>query len=223
VRFFLYYFIFRIFLGNPLFALLIIFFLYLIIDRQFIGLFPDFLKPFKRSSRIKALKELVKLNPANVDGYRELGQLYLESKKYPQAVNYFEKCLEKMDEYADIHFHLGKGLYLMGQKEEGYREISKALSINPKIGYGEPYIYLLEYQLAHNPLPEKVNEYVKKTEQFGIPEILYKCGSVLLKHDSIKGKELLQEAVSNYKAIPGNFRKVHRRWVFLARLKLLGK
>jgi len=223
VRFFLYYFIFRFFLGNPLLALLIIFFLYLIIDRQFIGLFPDFLKPFKRSSRIKALKELVKLNPANVDGYRELGQLHLEGKKYTQAVEYFEKCLVKMDEYADIHFYLGKGLYLMGQKEEGYRELFKALSINPKIGYGEPYIYLLDYQLDTNPLPEKINEFLKKIEQFGTPEILYKCGSILLKQDSIKGRELLQEAVSNYKAMPRNFRKIHRRWAFLARFKLLGR
>ncbi|KJS21462.1 MAG: hypothetical protein VR72_10650 [Clostridiaceae bacterium BRH_c20a] len=223
MRFFLYYFIFRIFLGSPLLALFIIFFLYLIIDRQFIGLFPDFLKPFKRSSRIKALKELVKLNPANVDGYKELGQLYLEGKKYTQAVEYFEKCLEKMAEYADIHFYLGKGLYLMGQKEEGCKEITKALSISPKIAYGEPYIYLLEYQLDNNPIPEKVNEFLKKIWQFGTPEILYKCGSILLKYDSIKGRELLQEAVSNYKAMPGNFRKLHRRWAFLARLKLFSR
>jgi len=223
LRFFFYYLIFRLFLGNPLLALIILGFIYLIIDRQFIGLFPDFLKPFKRRNRIKALEEQVKLNPADVDGYKELGQLYLEGKKYRQAVTYFEKCLGKMDEYADIHFYLGKALYFTGQKEEGYGELLKGLAINPKIGYGEPYIYLLEYQLVNNNEPEKINDFIEKIERFGTPEILYKGGNVLLKYDQRKAQTLLREAINNYKAIPGSFRKAHRRWAFLARLKLLGK
>lgn len=224
MRFFFYYFLFRIFLGNPLLALIILYLLYLLIDRRFIGLFPDFLGPFKRKSRIKGLEEQVKINPANVDAYRELGQLYLEGKNYNQAVKCFEKCLAKMNDYADIHFGLGKGLFLMGRKDEGSVEILKALQINPKIGYGEPYIYLLENQLTNNKNDsEKIANYIQKIRQFGTPEILYKGGSHLYSYDQVKAKELLQEALNTYKAIPGNFRKIHRRWAFLTRLKLLGK
>lgn len=223
MRFFLYYFIFRIFLGNPFLALIIIGIVYLLIDRQFIGIFPDFLKPFKRSNRIKALEQQVKLNPADVDAYRELGLLHLEGKKYTKAAAFFEKCLTRMNEYADIHFYLGKTLYFLGRKEESHEEILKALSINAKVGYGEPYIYLLEYQIATNPDREKIKEFIENIERFGTPEILYKSGIALLGYDQMKGKELLGEAINNYKAIPGNFRKVHRRWAFLARLKLLGK
>lgn len=223
MRFFLYYLIFRVFLGNPLLAIIIIGAIYLIIDRRFIGLFPDFLRPFKRKSRIKFLEEQVKLNPANVDAYRELGQLNLEGKNYNQAIKYFEKCLSKMDEYADIHFYLGKALYFSGNKKESYQEILKALELNPKIGYGEPYIYLLEYELNNNAQREKIGDYIEKVERFGTPEILYKGGNILLKYDQVKGKELLQEALNSYKAIPRNFRKIHRRFAFLARVKLLGK
>jgi tetratricopeptide (TPR) repeat protein len=175
----MYYLIFRVFLGNSILALIMISIIYLLIDRQFIGLFPDFLKPFKRSGRIKALEEQVKLNPADVNAYRELGLSYLEGKKYSRAVHNFEKCLPKMDEYADIHFYLGKTLYFLGEKEKSQQEILKALNINPKVGYGEPYIYLLEY--AINSASDKIEEYTENIERFGTPEILYKGG-----HSSFK-------------------------------------
>ncbi|NLT95363.1 MAG: hypothetical protein GXW85_07485 [Clostridia bacterium] len=223
MRFFFYYLIFRIFLGNPLLALLILTVLYLLVDRRFIGLFPDFLRPFKRKSRIKELEEQVKINPANVDAYRELGLLYLEGKNYFNAVKSFEKCLDKMNEYADIHFGLGKALYFQGRKEQGSEEMLKALDINPKIGYGEPYIYLLENQLETERNLETINDYIEKIRQFGTPEILYKGGKQLLKYDDEKATQLLREALNTYRVIPGNFRKVHRRWALLARLKLLGK
>lgn len=223
MRFFFYYLVFRVFLHNPLLTLIILGVIYLLVDRRFIGLFPDFLRPFKRKQRIRELEEQVKINPANVNAYRELGQLYMEGKNYLSAVNSFEKCLDKMNEYADIHFGLGKGLYLLGRNEEGTEEMQKALNINPKIGYGEPYIYLLENQLANENNGEKINNYIQKIRQFGTPEILYKGGIKLYKYDQIKAKELLQEGLNTYQVIPRNFRKVHRRWAFLTRLKLLGK
>lgn len=223
MRFVFYYLVFKIFLRNPLLTLFILVVLYLLTDRRFIGLFPDFLRPFKRKQRIRELEKQVQINPADVNAYRELGQLYMEGKNYLSAVNSFEKCLDKMNGYADIHFGLGKGLYFLGRKEEGMEEIHKALNINPKIGYGEPYIYLLENQLTNEYDGEKINNYIQKIRQFGTPEILYKGGVKLYKYDQVKAKELLQEGLNTYKVIPRNFRKVHRRWALLTRLKLLGK
>lgn len=221
MRFLLYYFLFRVFLGNPLLALLIITFIYLMVDRQFIGLLPDIFKPFKRKSRIKALKETVKLNPADVNAYKEIGQLYLEEKNYQEAINNFLKTLGKMGEYADIHFYLGKAFYLQGQHEKGKEELLQALSINSKVGYGEPYIYLLETEIAGEKDRVEIKDLVEKIQRFGNPEILYKAGNILLKYDVQLGKDLLKEAVETYKGIPRNFRKLHRRWAFFARLKLI--
>ncbi|MFZ5945474.1 MAG: tetratricopeptide repeat protein [Bacillota bacterium] len=223
MRFLFYYFFFRMFLGNPLLALFIIVIIYLIIDQKFIGLFPDIFSPFKRKSRINSLKEEVRLNPANANAYKELGQLYLETKKYQESIGYFEKTLDKMGDYADNRFYLGKAYYLNGQKEKGQEQLTKALEINTKVGYGEPYIYLLDNLLSQGGDKLEINNMIENIHRFGTPEILYKAGDTLLKYGDSRGKDLLKEAVENYRGIPGNFKKIHRRWVFLARIKLIGK
>jgi len=223
LRFFLYYFIFQVFLRNPLLALIIIAFAYLIIDRQFIGLLPDVFKPYRRKTRIKNLKDEVEINPANVDAYKELGLLYLEEKKYQVAVEYFLKTLNKMEEYADIHFFLGKSYYLQGQSKKGTDELEKGLEINTKVGYGEPYVYLLEAEINTDKDPEKIEDLINNLERFGTPEILYKAGKVLVKYDLQRAKLMFKEALENYKASPRNFKKLHRRWAFLSKLNLISK
>ncbi|NLW25003.1 MAG: tetratricopeptide repeat protein [Clostridia bacterium] len=221
MRFFFYYFLFRILLGNPILALIIIVFLYLLVDRQFIGLFPDIFKPFRRKARINKLKQEVSINPANVNAYKELGELYLEAKKYKDSVNYLEKTLGKMGEYADIHFYLGKAYYLLGEKEKGAEELKTAIEINTKVGYGEPYIYLLDREINTSRDPEVIKELLFSIERFGTPEILYKAGKVLLNHDRPRAREMFREAIDDYKKGPKHYRKTHRRWAFLARLNLI--
>ncbi|MFZ7101649.1 MAG: tetratricopeptide repeat protein [Peptococcaceae bacterium] len=221
MRYFFYWYLFRLFLGNPLLALLLVAVIYLVLDRQFIGLLPDIFKPFKRRSRINTLKEEVKLNPANVNAYKELGQMYLESKRYQEAIDYFEKALSKLGDYADVHFYLGKACFLYGQQEKGIEELQQALRLNSKVGYGEPYIYLLDYYIVRGKESAGIDAYLEQVERFGTPEILYKAGDVLLKHGDQRGKGLLREALANYKAIPGNFKKMHRRWALLAKLKTM--
>lgn len=219
LRFIYYYLIFRLFMGNPLLALFILFIIYAIVDRKFIGLMPDFFKPLKRKKRIKDLEENIKLNPSNTESYRELGYLYLEDKKYQKAINNFRKALDKMSQYAEIHLHLGKANYLLGNKDEGIEELLKALEISPKAGYGEPYIYLLDYEInKKKPSREIINQFIKNLHTYGTVENLYKGGRVLKSYDNVQANELLLDALETYKVSPKYLKKSNRRWAFLAKI-----
>lgn len=222
MRFLFYYFLFRL-LGNPFLAIIVIAFIYLIVDRQFIGLIPDFFKPLRRKSQIKNLQEEINLNPANVNAYKELGLLYLEEKKYKLASQYLLDTLDKLGEYADTHFYLGKAYYLGGQKEEGKKELEKAIEINSKVGYGEPYVYLLDAEINDTQNTEKIKDLINNLQHFGTTEILYKAGMVLKTFEKERANKMFNEALETYRMSPKHFKKVHRRWALLAKLNLLIK
>ena len=79
---------FRFYIPNPLAAFIVFYFLYTIVDRQFVSL-PDAFKPFKNRSKVKRLKDEIKLNPANANAYYELGQIYLNKKVSSQYRLFF--------------------------------------------------------------------------------------------------------------------------------------
>ena len=215
-----YLFFFRYFVPNPILAFIIFYVVYLLIDRQFVAL-PDAFKPFKTRTKIKRLKDELKVNPANVNAHYELGQIYLEQKKYQASIENLSQTIDKMGEYGEVYFYLGKAQYHKGEKEEGLRNLAKAVDIDHKVGYGEPYIYLLVEEIKKGNDPEKVEQLVASIHRFGSPEIFYKAGIYLKKLDKNMTRKMFHWALDSYSGTPRHFKRTHRRWAILARLQLL--
>ena len=211
---------FRFYIPNPLAAFIVFYFLYTIVDRQFVSL-PDAFKPFKNRSKVKRLKDEIKLNPANANAYYELGQIYLEQKKYQASIDCFSKTLDKMGEYGEVYFYLGKALFHKGNEEEGIINISKAIEKDHKIGYGEPYVYLLKAELEKDNNQEQIEELVSSINKFGTPEIFYKAGIRIKALNKEMAKEMFKLALESYSGTPKHFKRTHRRWAILARLQML--
>jgi len=74
--------------------------------------------------------EIIKLNPKNIVAYKELGNLYLEQKKYKEAKEIFE-YISKIENHKSISY-IDLGLVL-GIEQDRY--ISKTLVITPGIRY----------------------------------------------------------------------------------------
>lgn len=218
--FFLFY-LFSLLTGNPLLALVLLIIIYGFIDRSYIGLMPDFLRPFKRKGRINDLKKELNLNPSNAIAAQELGVLLLETNKHQQALEYLEMALIKKNEYADIHFYLGVALTKNNRKVYAKKELEKAVEINKKINYGEPHYYLLGFALEEND-EKKVEEAIEEIYHYGSPQILFLTGKLLAANEKKpEAMKMFKEAIANYEGSPKFFRKIYRRWAYLSKIQLL--
>ena len=127
--FFLYYILSMLF-GNPVTAILFLAFIYLIVDRRFIGLLPDFTRPLRRKSRMRQLRTTVALNPANASAQLELGQLLMERKRYREALPFLQQAGKKLEDHASAQFYLGADLVRVGEMDSA-GNFRKAVALRP--------------------------------------------------------------------------------------------
>lgn len=204
-------------LGNPLLALLILLIVLYLLDRRFIGLFPSFVKPFKRSRRLTQLRNELAANPHNTGSKLEAARILMEKKQYHQALEYLEQVRPIMEDSADVRYEIGLCQLKLGQMEEGERLILQSLEMNPRLKYGEPYLRLGEaVSVTH---PERAIGYLEqfRSEHSSSCEAYYKLGKLYgqlgRQHEAA---EAFRETVQIYRSLPKYKRRTERRWALLA-------
>ena len=128
--------------GNPFVAIIVLIVILYMLDRRFVGLSPSIVRPLKRRSRIKKLEQQLRLNPSDVSSKMELARLQLERKAYGRALATLESIGSVMEHSAEYWDDLGTALLYTGEKERGEQAMLRALDINPRVKYGEPYLRL---------------------------------------------------------------------------------
>jgi tetratricopeptide (TPR) repeat protein len=222
MKYFFLYYISRAFIGNPLIALLFVFVVYAIIDRQFIGILPDFLRPLKRWQKMSSLKKEVEINPYQAQAFYELGALHVEKGNMVEGRKYLEKAETLMPDHPDVKFYLGVTYIRTGEMEKGKEAIEEALRLNPKVKYAAPYLYLIEYSLNKGVPGDELNHYLDKIAEYGSPELYYKLGVIFSKAGyKEKAKEMFKEAQISLQGYPSFYKKQQRYWAFKAKLKSL--
>lgn len=87
-----------------------------------------------------SLKNASRINPKNIDIYRNLGELYLGQKKIKAAEDMYEMVLGLSPNDAQAHFYLANVFDLSGNKKGAEQELKKAIKNNPD--YHEALNYL---------------------------------------------------------------------------------
>ena len=204
--------------GNPFIALIAILLLYGVADRLFFGFLPDFLAPLKRNRRIKSLLAQIRLNPSDANGALELGVLHFEKRKYDKALEYLVKAKEKIENSARLYMYMGMAYMEKGDSGKGKEALDRALEINPSVGYGTPYIYLIQYCISrqiddHNELA-KLKECF---EGFANAENFFKMGRVYKRIGNRQtAKDMFRHAIKEYSYCPGALKRLHRKWAFFS-------
>ncbi|PYQ36268.1 MAG: hypothetical protein DMF57_00820 [Acidobacteria bacterium] len=75
--------------------------------------------------QIAALKEAIDRNPRNFDALVQLGNLYMDAAKYPQAIDYYERALA-VSENPDVRVDLGICYKQSGQLDKALAAFRKA-------------------------------------------------------------------------------------------------
>ncbi len=210
--------------GNPLLALIILAVAYGIIDRFYIGLLPDILKPVKRNRQIRNYLAQLSRNPADADSAMKAGILLFEKKSYRKALELLQTAEAKIKDSARLYQYLGMTEMELENGEKGRDFLNRALELDRKTGYGLPYVYLMNYEMnAPDPDENRLNELRERLESFSNVENFYRMGRIYKKRgDKKEAAQMFRLALRDYSYCPRRLRKMHRRWALLSRLALLG-
>ena len=113
------------------------------------------------------LKKAINLNKDFVEGYYNIGAVYLKLSTYKEAINYFNTSIDLKKDYFDAYINLAESYKKLNQLDESlkilflYEKINKD---NVELNYSIGSIYLIqkEYQLAE----ERFNFCIKKNNSY---------------------------------------------------------
>lgn len=213
-------------LRNPYVALLVLVLVYVWVDRRFIGLMPDLLAPLRRRARLRRLEETLRANPADAVSRLELGGMLLERGDAQAALTHLEAAAQRLGDHANAQMALGAALVAAGRHDEGAARLQRALELNPKVGYGEPFVHLAAAALGgtgrtfeNAELEAALDELEERLEAFDSTELSARLGQLYAAHGRLeRSRRAYRRALELYRQSPGFLRKKHRRWAVRAAL-----
>ena len=209
--------------GNPIVAILILVAVFYFLDRRYVGVFPSLTKPFKRMKKISKLRSQILMNPNDVSSKHELACLLIERKKYQEALEILNSIQVQFEHSAEYWDDLGTANLMLGHIEDGEGYILKALSINPRVKYGQPYLRLASiYQRSDH---ERVEKYVRQYQDIHSSscEACYLLG-MMYKEMGLKqeAQTAFSDSIDIYRSLPKYKKRQERKWAVLSIVKRMG-
>jgi tetratricopeptide (TPR) repeat protein len=206
--------------GNPFVAIIVLLVVLYILDRRFIGLTPSLLKPFRTARKIGNLRQDLHANPHDAASKIELARLLIERKKYREAADLLEETKSRLPDSADLHAELGLCLLKLGDLQRGEALMEKAVELNPRVRYGEPYLRLAEAFAGLDP--QKAMAYLERFGEVNSSscEAYYVLAELYRRLGRLEeAKRAYRETLHLYRSLPKYSRKQQRKWALLAKLK----
>jgi len=208
--------------GSPWTALLVVLALYLVFDYQYLGFARSAVGRIKSAGEIRGLQADVDLNPHNAAALNDLGRLLILNGRAPEAVSPLEHAIERLEDSDETNYYLGLAYLKTGKEREGEARIRKALELNPRFRYGEPYLRLGEYYLNTGRHDEALTMLHKLGEiHSSSVEGFYQLGETHRQMgDLAQARDAYHKSVAAFRQSPRYKRREERRWAWMARLAL---
>lgn len=206
--------------GSPFLAILVLLIVLYLLDLRFVRLLPNLFKPIQQSRRLSRLKQELRLNPHHTSAKHEAARIYMEKRRYQEALPYLQEIETVMSDSADFLCEYGLCKIKTGEREEGEALIKQALSKNPRVKYGEPYLYLGEAFASADA--QKALAYLEEGRALhsSSVEVVYKIGMLYAQlQQPQQAKRAFAEAVDVYRDLPKFKKRQERRWALLAFFK----
>ncbi|MET3292807.1 UNVERIFIED_CONTAM: tetratricopeptide (TPR) repeat protein [Brevibacillus sp. OAP136] len=206
--------------GSPILAILVLLIVLYLLDLRFVRLLPNLFRPIQLSRRLSRLKQDLRLSPHDTSAKLEVARIYMEKRRYQEALPYLQEIRNVMSDSAEFLCDLGICLIKTGAREAGEALILQALDKNPRVKYGEPYLYLSEAFAATDV--NKAMAYLEECKKLhsSSVEVIYKMGLLyVLLQQQAEAKRAFAEAVEVYRGLPRYKKRQERRWAILAKLK----
>lgn len=206
--------------GSPFVAIIVLLVILYMLERRFIGMSPSLVRPFRRRNAISKWKRQLILSPHDVSAKNELARLLIESKQFSRAREILLGIETQMEHSAEYWSDLGACELALGKLEDGERVMKKALSISPRVKYGQPYLRLAES--FSKPDPIKAIAYLQQFKEVNSSscEAYYRLGAVYTSLDKPEeASQAYRECRQIYRTLPRYMRRHERKWALLSLLR----
>jgi tetratricopeptide (TPR) repeat protein len=190
-------------LRRPWFLAGVLFFLIL---RRYI---PDPLALFRALSRGRKLRVQVTINPANVTARRDLANIYLDVLRPRAALKLIQEALARTPNDPELLYLSGVALERSGQHEAALPPLVRAVDLDPRIGFGGPYLVAGDALSALGRHEEAVDAYERYVATNGSDVVGYvRLARVQARLGERQSAEkALAEGVETWHGLPGARRR----------------
>jgi tetratricopeptide (TPR) repeat protein len=200
-------------LGSPVAAIIVLLVVVYFLERRYVGLSPSLIRPFRRRNAIAKWRRLLHVSPHDVSAKSELARLLIESKKFSQAREILVGIEAKMDHSAEYWSDIGICDLALGNFALGEQEILRALSISPRVKYGQPYLRLAEACAATDP--DKAISYLMQVKEVNSSscEAFYRLGKIYTTMGKAEeASKSYRECRQLYASLPRYMKRHERKW-----------
>ena len=160
------------------------------------------------------LRRALAINPHDAKARVDLGAILTRQGRFREARAELEQVLPRVDDLPDANYYLGLCLMNDGAAERGRGLVERALAINPKFGYGEPYLRLGDFHAERSEWAPAAERYRQAVDIYGSSvEGWSKLGRALIElARKEEAREALREALASYRTAPWYRRQEDRPW-----------
>lgn len=88
--------------------------------------------PILDEEKVKALNTVASSDVKNVSARVQLGNLYFDAERYPDAIKWYENALQLDPRNVDVSTDLGVSYYYSSQPDRALKQFDHSLSLDPK-------------------------------------------------------------------------------------------
>jgi len=176
------------------------------------GLLRESFKVFPRRRRIRELESVVLDNPSP-GNYEELGDLYLDEKKYARARECFNKAISSRTDSPDPFYRRGIAEIELGDFPAAVNDLERVVGKEPKYDfYRAP--GLLAHAYAKTGQSEMANQLFRKTTEISTLSETYLNYAEFLKSQGrhADAREWTNRILAKKPTLPRYLRRRERPW-----------
>lgn len=110
----------------------------------------------ERWGAIRELERGLRANPHDAAARSDLGRLLVDAGRPKAALPHLEAAVARMPDTAETLYYLGAARLGIGDGPGGRPLVERALALDPKLRYGEPYLALADYYLRRGEAAEAI-------------------------------------------------------------------
>jgi predicted Zn-dependent protease len=175
---------------------------------------PDPWVVARTMGRIRALDAQISANPANVTARRDLAVLWLERRRPRRALALLDEARRRDPEGAELLYLTGLARLRCGDAEGALEPLVKAVEVDPRVRFGEPYLVAAEALTALGRLEEAEDALDRYTSVSSSSlQGWVRLSDVRRRRGDKKGAdEALREALQTWSQVPGYRRRGELGW-----------
>lgn len=185
--------------------------------RRFI---PDPVVWLGTMGRIRRLRGDVEANPANARARRDLARIYLQRRRPRGALRLLDEALRRVPDDAELLYLAGLARLRSGEPEGALAPLVRAVELDPRVGFGEPYLVAAEALQRLGRLEEAEDALLRYVDRNSSSvQALTRLALVRSRRNDRQGaREALGEALATWSQVPRFKRRSELGWWLRAQI-----